>query len=95
MDQQKGPILLFVIAIPLVIGILFNKWSTGTSKVTGSLCLLQRVCVCLQVMTHLRVIEERMNQSLSLLYKVPYVAEEIQDEIGECPCASSLATALA
>ncbi len=34
--------------------------------------------------THLRVIEERMNQSLSLLYKVPYVAEEIQDEIGEC-----------
>lgn len=37
----------------------------------------------LQVMTHLRVIDERMNQSLSLLYKVPYVAEEIQDEIGE------------
>lgn len=35
-------------------------------------------------MTHLHVIEERMNQSLSLLYKVPYVAEEIQDEIGEC-----------
>ncbi|XP_010177705.1 PREDICTED: amyloid-like protein 2 isoform X1 [Mesitornis unicolor] len=34
-----------------------------------------------QVMTHLHVIEERMNQSLSLLYKVPYVAEEIQDEI--------------
>lgn len=27
-----------------------------------------------------------MNQSLSLLYKVPYVAEEIQDEIGECVC---------
>ncbi|XP_053176495.1 amyloid-like protein 2 isoform X1 [Scomber japonicus] len=36
-----------------------------------------------QVMTHLRVIEERMNQSLSLLYKVPYVAPEIQDEIDE------------
>ncbi|XP_064831444.1 amyloid-like protein 2 isoform X10 [Oncorhynchus masou masou] len=36
-----------------------------------------------QVMTHLRVIEERMNQSLSLLYKVPFVAEEIQDEIDE------------
>ncbi|XP_012723739.2 amyloid-like protein 2 isoform X4 [Fundulus heteroclitus] len=36
-----------------------------------------------QVMTHLRVIEERMNQSLSLLYKVPNVAEEIQDEIDE------------
>ncbi|KAL6479185.1 hypothetical protein MHYP_G00126180 [Metynnis hypsauchen] len=34
-----------------------------------------------QVMTHLRVIEERMNQSLSLLYKVPYVADEIQGEI--------------
>lgn len=40
-------------------------------------------------MTHLHVIEERMNQSLSLLYKVPYVAEEIQDEIGECLCANS------
>ncbi|KAL3057703.1 hypothetical protein OYC64_008042 [Pagothenia borchgrevinki] len=36
-----------------------------------------------QVTTHLRVIDERMNQSLSLLYKVPYVAEEIQDEIDE------------
>ncbi|XP_051253022.1 amyloid-like protein 2 isoform X1 [Dicentrarchus labrax] len=36
-----------------------------------------------QVMTHLRVIDERMNQSLSLLYKVPYVADEIQDEIDE------------
>ncbi|XP_073426165.1 amyloid beta precursor like protein 2 isoform X5 [Dendrobates tinctorius] len=36
-----------------------------------------------QVMTHLRVIEERMNQSLSLLYKVPYVADQIQDEIDE------------
>uniref|UniRef100_A0A8D0G5A1 Amyloid beta like protein 2 n=1 Tax=Sphenodon punctatus TaxID=8508 RepID=A0A8D0G5A1_SPHPU len=36
-----------------------------------------------QVMTHLHVIEERMNQSLSLLYKVPYVAEEIQDDIDE------------
>uniref|UniRef100_A0A7N5KDQ8 Amyloid beta precursor like protein 2 n=1 Tax=Ailuropoda melanoleuca TaxID=9646 RepID=A0A7N5KDQ8_AILME len=36
-----------------------------------------------QVMTHLHVIEERMNQSLSLLYKVPYVAEEIQNEIDE------------
>ncbi|KAL7981529.1 hypothetical protein Chor_005617 [Crotalus horridus] len=36
-----------------------------------------------RVMTHLHVIEERMNQSLSLLYKVPYVAEEIQSEIDE------------
>ncbi|XP_032905648.1 amyloid-like protein 2 isoform X1 [Amblyraja radiata] len=34
-----------------------------------------------QVVTHLHVIEERMNQSLSLLYKMPYVAEEIQDKI--------------
>ncbi|XP_078514498.1 amyloid-beta precursor protein isoform X2 [Lissotriton helveticus] len=36
-----------------------------------------------QVMTHLRVIYERMNQSLSLLYKVPSVAQEIQDEVDE------------
>ncbi|XP_078061238.1 amyloid beta precursor like protein 2 isoform X4 [Mustelus asterias] len=36
-----------------------------------------------QVVTHLHVIEERMNQSLSLLYQVPFVAEEIQDQIDE------------
>uniref|UniRef100_A0A8D0HMV9 Amyloid-beta A4 protein n=1 Tax=Sphenodon punctatus TaxID=8508 RepID=A0A8D0HMV9_SPHPU len=36
-----------------------------------------------QVMTHLRVIYERMNQSLSLLYNVPAVAEDIQDEVDE------------
>ncbi|XP_045151537.1 amyloid beta precursor like protein 2 isoform X4 [Echinops telfairi] len=36
-----------------------------------------------QVVTHLHVIEERRNQSLSLLYKVPYVAQEIQEEIDE------------
>uniref|UniRef100_A0A8C1GPB2 Amyloid-beta A4 protein n=1 Tax=Cyprinus carpio TaxID=7962 RepID=A0A8C1GPB2_CYPCA len=36
------------------------------------------------VMTHLRVIEERMNQSLGYLYKVPQVANEIQDQVGEC-----------
>ncbi|XP_051895706.1 amyloid-like protein 2 isoform X3 [Pristis pectinata] len=36
-----------------------------------------------QVVTHLHVIEERMNQSLSLLYQMPFVAEEIQDEIDE------------
>lgn len=50
-------------------------------------------------MTHLRVIYERMNQSLSLLYNVPAVAEEIQDEVGEwtvllhchpSPCADKL-----
>ncbi|XP_052004223.1 amyloid-beta A4 protein-like isoform X2 [Xyrauchen texanus] len=33
------------------------------------------------VMTHLRVIEERMNQSLGYLYKVPHVATEIQDQV--------------
>uniref|UniRef100_A0A673XUY0 Amyloid-beta A4 protein n=1 Tax=Salmo trutta TaxID=8032 RepID=A0A673XUY0_SALTR len=37
-----------------------------------------------QVMTHLRVIDERMNQSLGLLYKVPSVANEIQDQVCEC-----------
>lgn len=51
-------------------------------------------------MTHLRVIYERMNQSLSLLYNVPAVAEEIQDEVGKqtvfflhrhpCPYADKL-----
>uniref|UniRef100_A0A672PMX3 Amyloid-beta A4 protein n=1 Tax=Sinocyclocheilus grahami TaxID=75366 RepID=A0A672PMX3_SINGR len=35
------------------------------------------------VMTHLRVIEERMNQSLGYLYKLPEVANEIQDQVGE------------
>ncbi|TRZ03504.1 hypothetical protein DNTS_007030 [Danionella cerebrum] len=35
------------------------------------------------VMTHLRVIEERMNQSLAYLYKVPQVASEIQDQVGK------------
>ncbi|XP_017557391.1 amyloid beta (A4) precursor protein a isoform X2 [Pygocentrus nattereri] len=34
-----------------------------------------------QVLTHLRVIEERMNQSLGLLYKVPGVVEDIQDQV--------------
>lgn len=33
------------------------------------------------VMTHLRVIEERMNQSLGYLYKVPQVANDIQDQV--------------
>uniref|UniRef100_H2LJY4 Amyloid-beta A4 protein n=1 Tax=Oryzias latipes TaxID=8090 RepID=H2LJY4_ORYLA len=35
------------------------------------------------VLTHLRVIEERMNQSLGLLYKVPGVADDIQDQVAE------------
>ncbi|KAI3355825.1 hypothetical protein L3Q82_004387 [Scortum barcoo] len=34
-----------------------------------------------QVLTHLRVIDERMNQSLGLLYKVPSVAIEIQNQV--------------
>ncbi|KAG5283514.1 hypothetical protein AALO_G00042910 [Alosa alosa] len=34
-----------------------------------------------QVLFHLRVIEERMNQSLGFLYKVPRVASEIQDQV--------------
>uniref|UniRef100_A0AAQ5ZLD9 Amyloid-beta A4 protein n=1 Tax=Amphiprion ocellaris TaxID=80972 RepID=A0AAQ5ZLD9_AMPOC len=37
-----------------------------------------------QVLTHLRVIDERMNQSLGLLYKVPSVANEIQNQVGKC-----------
>ncbi|XP_043927289.1 amyloid-beta precursor protein isoform X2 [Protopterus annectens] len=36
-----------------------------------------------QFVTHLWVINERMNQTLSLLYKVPAVAEEIQEEAEE------------
>ncbi|XP_034742159.1 amyloid beta (A4) precursor protein b isoform X2 [Etheostoma cragini] len=34
-----------------------------------------------QVLTHLRVIVERMNQSVGLLYKVPSVANEIQNQV--------------
>ncbi|XP_068457858.1 amyloid-beta A4 protein-like isoform X3 [Clinocottus analis] len=34
-----------------------------------------------QVLTHLRVIDERMNQSVELLYKVPSVANEIQNQV--------------
>lgn len=36
-----------------------------------------------QVYTHLHVIEERMNQSLALLYKDPFLAEELRDDIRE------------
>nr|XP_023990647.1 amyloid-like protein 2 [Salvelinus alpinus] len=36
-----------------------------------------------QVYTHLHVIEERMNQSLALLYQVPALAEELHDDIQE------------
>ena len=55
----------------------------------GTCCILSLwvqvliVCVSVQVLTHLRVIEERMNQSLGLLYKVPSVADDIQDQVGE------------
>lgn len=34
-----------------------------------------------QVYTHLHVIEERMNQSLALLYKDPTLAEELHNDI--------------
>ncbi|KAM4558297.1 amyloid-beta A4 protein-like isoform 2-T2 [Odontesthes bonariensis] len=34
-----------------------------------------------QVLTHLRVIDERMNQSLGLVYKVPIVANAIQNQV--------------
>uniref|UniRef100_A0A8C9ZUU4 Amyloid-beta A4 protein n=1 Tax=Sander lucioperca TaxID=283035 RepID=A0A8C9ZUU4_SANLU len=37
-----------------------------------------------QVLTHLRVIDERMNQSVGLLYKVPSVANEIQNQVCKC-----------
>uniref|UniRef100_A0A8C6KY39 Amyloid-beta A4 protein n=1 Tax=Nothobranchius furzeri TaxID=105023 RepID=A0A8C6KY39_NOTFU len=36
-----------------------------------------------QVLTHLRVIDERMNQSIGLLYKVPSVANEIQKQVDQ------------
>ncbi|XP_061631966.1 amyloid beta precursor like protein 1 isoform X1 [Phyllopteryx taeniolatus] len=36
-----------------------------------------------QVYTHLHVIEERMNQSLELLYKDPILVEELRDDIQE------------
>lgn len=42
--------------------------------------------------THLHVIEERMNQSLALLYKVPGLAEKLHDEIGKCFCESFVAS---
>ncbi|KAK1876586.1 Amyloid-beta A4 protein [Dissostichus eleginoides] len=34
-----------------------------------------------QVVTHLRISEERMNQSMDLLYKVPGVDDDIQDQV--------------
>uniref|UniRef100_A0A673JWT6 Amyloid-like protein 1 n=1 Tax=Sinocyclocheilus rhinocerous TaxID=307959 RepID=A0A673JWT6_9TELE len=46
-----------------------------------------------QVYTHLHVIEERMNQSLALLYKVPGLAEKLHDEIRKmCFCDSLVAS---
>uniref|UniRef100_H9GNC2 Amyloid beta like protein 1 n=1 Tax=Anolis carolinensis TaxID=28377 RepID=H9GNC2_ANOCA len=38
-----------------------------------------------QVYTHLHVIEERMNQSLALLYKNPQLAQELRGDIGKYP----------
>uniref|UniRef100_A0A8C1WPZ9 Amyloid beta (A4) precursor-like protein 1 n=1 Tax=Cyprinus carpio TaxID=7962 RepID=A0A8C1WPZ9_CYPCA len=43
-----------------------------------------------QVYTHLHVIEERMNQSLALLYKVPGLAEKLHDEIRKMGFCHSL-----
>lgn len=40
----------------------------------------------LQVYTHLHVIEERMNQSLALLYKDPTLAEELHSDIRKLYC---------
>lgn len=49
--------------------------------------------LCLKVYTHLHVIEERMNQSLALLYKVPGLAEKLHDEIRKkCFCESFVAS---
>lgn len=43
----------------------------------------------LQVYTHLHVIEERMNQSLALLYKDPSLAEELHNDIRKLSFPSS------
>lgn len=48
-----------------------------------SLCVVNSGQNDLQVYTHLHVIEERMNQSLALLYKDPFLAEELRDDIRE------------
>lgn len=65
--------------------------ATGTRRRIGGFCRSvwfvvneNFVCIRSKVLTHLRVIEERMNQSLGLLYKVPGVADDIQDQVGEC-----------
>uniref|UniRef100_A0A4W5RWX1 Amyloid-beta A4 protein n=1 Tax=Hucho hucho TaxID=62062 RepID=A0A4W5RWX1_9TELE len=47
-----------------------------------------------QVMTNLHVIDERMNQSLGLLFKVPSMANDIQDQVCECPSYSYPYTAV-
>lgn len=35
------------------------------------------------MLAHLRVIEERLNESVAYLYKVPQVTSEIQGQVGE------------
>lgn len=39
---------------------------------------------CPKVLTHLRVIDERMNQSVGLLFKLPSVSNEIQAQVCKC-----------
>lgn len=67
----------------------FTLTRTHSQNITHILFCLKKLmqfymyfCVW-KVLTHLRVIEERMNQSLGLLYKVPGVADDIQDQVGE------------
>ncbi|XP_077193161.1 amyloid beta precursor like protein 1 isoform X1 [Paroedura picta] len=45
-----------------------------------------------QVYTHLHVIEERMNQSLALLYKNPHLAQELRGDIEELLRSERVAT---
>ena len=54
-----------------------------------SLAWLEMDVCDLQVYTHLHVIEERMNQSLALLYKDPSLAEELHSDIRKLSCCHS------
>lgn len=59
--------------------------SSGTRDTPAARVALRRntltFIVCLQVLTHLLVIDERMNQSIGLLYKVANVANDIQEQV--------------
>lgn len=80
----------------------YSRWIIPVAKLVSKSNLkhmrrpifLLSLCV-LQVYTHLHVIEERMNQSLALLYKDPTLAEELHDDIRKtlftnCSCLKSL-----